>query len=119
MLLPSVAVLFSTVALAHASVTVYNQLALGFTATPTGSNAAAATTPAAYNNTRLVPPSIPNPPPANAFTLTLQNDASAVTGLSIPHVGVGFWGFSIEMSVIGQVRESIFLIPVSLFLIFF
>jgi hypothetical protein len=105
MLLPSLAILCSTVTLAQASVTVYGQIALGFTATPTGSNAAAATTPAAYNNTRLVPPAIPNPPPSNTFMLTLQNDATSVNGLSIPHVGSSFWGFSIEMSVIGQVRK--------------
>jgi len=96
MLLPSLAVLCSTVGLAQASVTIYSQVALGFAAAPT---------PAAYNNTRLVPPPIPNPAPANAFTLTLSKDAAAVNGLSIPHVGPSFWGFSIEMSVIGQVRE--------------
>lgn len=100
MLLPFLAILCSTV---QASVTVYGQIPLGFTATPTGSNAAAATTPAPYNTTRLVPPAIPNPPPSNTFTLTLQNQAAAVNGLSLPHVGSGFWGFSIEMSVIGQV----------------
>ena len=59
----------------------------------------------AYNNTKIVPPPIPNPPPPNAFTLTLQQDAAAVSGLSIPYVGAGFWGFSIEMSVIEQVSE--------------
>jgi hypothetical protein len=38
-----------------------------------------------------------------AYTLNLQRDAAATTGLSVPHVGAGFWGFSIEMSVINQV----------------
>ncbi|KAF8800345.1 glycoside hydrolase family 79 protein [Phlegmacium glaucopus] len=99
MLLPSLAVLCSTLGLAQASVTVYSQIPLGTSAGPNGP----ATTPAAYNKTRLVPPPIPSPPPPNAFTLTLSKDAGAVNGLSIPHVGPSFWGFSIEMSVIGQV----------------
>ena len=105
MLLSSLAVLCSSLALGQASVTVYGQIPLGLTATPTGSNVPSATTLAAYNNTRLVPPSIPDPPPPTTFTLSLQKDAAAVNGLSIPHIGGGFWGFSIEMSVIGQVRE--------------
>ena len=92
----------NSLAFAQAQVTVYGQTLLGFdtTATPTS-------TPAAYNNTVLVPPAIPSPAPANAFTLNLQQSTTAVNGLSIPHVGGSFWGFSIEMSVIGQIRESI------------
>lgn len=65
----------------------------------------AATIAGAYDNTRLAPPPISNPPPPNTFTLTVQQDAVAVNGLSIPHVGAGFWGFSIEMSVVGSIRE--------------
>jgi hypothetical protein len=108
MLLPSLAILCNAVAFAQASVTIYHQIAFGFTATPTGSNPPAATTLAAYNNTRLVPPPIPSPPPPNAFTLTLPQNAAAVNGLSIPHVGPSFWGFSIEMSVISQVHKFFF-----------
>lgn len=110
-MLTTLAVLCSVVACAQASVTVYGQIAFGLTASATGSTPAPTTTPAAYNNTRLVPPAIPNPPPANNFTLTLQQSAAGVNNLSIPHVGAGFWGFSIEMSVIGQVREWRFFLP--------
>ena len=99
--------LCSTLTLAQAEVTVYGQIALGITASPTASNAPT-TSPAAYNNTRLVPPPIASPAPANAFTLNLQQSNATVPGLSIPHVGGSFWGFSIEMSVIRQVRKSNF-----------
>lgn len=54
----------------------------------------------------LVPPPLPSPKPHVEFDLTLQRDASAVKGLSIPHVGGGFWGFSIEMSAISDLRAS-------------
>ena len=103
-MLLSLIFLCSTLAFVHAEITVYGQIPLGLTAT-SASNAPT-TTPAAYNDTVLVPPVIPSPPPANTFTLTLQQTAPAVTGLSIPHVGGSFWGFSIEMSVISQVRKS-------------
>lgn len=102
-MLLTIVVLCSAVAFAQASVTVYGQVALGHTASPIGP-AAAGVTAAAYNNTKLIPPGIPDPAPSNNFTLTLQQNTSNITGLSIPHVGAGFWGFSIEMSVIGQVR---------------
>ena len=100
-MLPLLIFLSSTLNFARA-VTVYGQTALGFV-----TNAPAAT-PAAFNNTRLLPPAIPNPAPANAFSLILQQDAAVVGGLSIPHVGGCLWGFSIEMSVISQVRKSKF-----------
>ena len=109
MLLPLL-FLSSFLTFAQAQVTVYGQIAFGVTATKSASSNASAptTTPAAYNDTRLTPPPIPSPVPANAFTLTLQQSSTAVNGLSIPHVGGSFWGFSIEMSVISQVRKSIF-----------
>jgi hypothetical protein len=102
--------LCSTLAFAQAQVTIYNQIALLTQTSP-----AATSTPAAYNNTRLVPPAIPNPAPPNDFTLTLQQNANLVANLSIPHVGASFWGFSIEMSVISQVRESKFLLELVYF----
>ena len=105
-MLLSLIFLCSTIAFAQAQITVYGQTRFGLTATSTATNAP---TPAAYNDTKLVPPAIPSPAPANAFTLTLQQSNTAVNGLSIPHVGGSFWGFSIEMSVISQVRKSIFL----------
>ena len=108
-MLLSLIFLSSSIPFAQAQVTIYGQAALGFTASPTPTS-----TPAAYNTTILVPPPIPSPAPANAFTLSLQQSAAAVNGLSIPHVGGSFWGFSIEMSVISQVRKSN-LPPLSLF----
>ena len=101
-MLLSLIFLCSTLAFAQAQVTIYEQIAL---LTETSTPAATSTAPA-YNDTRLIPPAIPNPPPASDFTLTLQRNANSVTELSIPHVGGGFWGFSIEMSVISQVSES-------------
>ncbi|KAJ7185481.1 glycoside hydrolase family 79 protein [Mycena filopes] len=79
---------------ATATVTVYGQIPLGITT----SLSPTATQPAAYNNTVLNPPPIPNPAPATAFTLSLQSTSAAVSsGLSIPIKGT-FFGFSIEMS---------------------
>ena len=111
--------------LAHAQVTVYNQIARGFAKKTGSSNAPAATALPAYNTTRLTPPAIHNPPPSSDFTLTLEQDAAVVSGLSMPHVEGCFWGFSIEMSVISQVRkfEILFFTPrlslsLSLFLFF-
>ncbi|KAF7325343.1 hypothetical protein MVEN_02635000 [Mycena venus] len=83
---------------ATASVTVYGQIPLGITsaASPT------ATVAAAYNDTVLQPPPVPDPAPATSFTLTLQSvNTSVSSGLSIPIKGT-FYGFSVEMSVITQ-----------------
>ncbi|KAF7360487.1 hypothetical protein MVEN_00779400 [Mycena venus] len=83
---------------ATASVTVYGQIPLGITsaASPT------ATVAAAYNDTVLQPPPVPDPAPATSFTLTLQSvNTSVSSGLSIPIKGT-FFGFSVEMSVITQ-----------------
>ncbi|PPQ72331.1 hypothetical protein CVT25_007911 [Psilocybe cyanescens] len=84
------------------AVTVYGQIPLAQTATGTSGTKATPTLPA-YDKTLLQPPVIMEPAPGNAYTLSLQNDAAAVNGLSIPHVGPGLWGFSIEMSVLNQV----------------
>jgi len=104
MLLFSLALLGSLVTAVQA-VTVYGQIPLAQTisADPTNTAAIAVKTLPAHSKAELVPPPIPNPPPPLAYTLNLQRDAAAVTGLSVPHVGAGFWGFSIEMSVISQV----------------
>ena len=116
-MLLSLIIFFIPLAFAQAQVTVYGQIAFGFT-TKAASGAPAATSPAAYNNTRLVPPAIPSPAPANSFALTLQQDAAVVAGLSIPHVGGCFWGFSIEMSVISKVRKSILFFTLSILFLF-
>ena len=106
-MLPVLVYFSSTLAYVQA-VTVYGQIALGFTTS--AARAPSTTAPAFNNSTRLIPPAIPNPAPPSSFTLTLQHDAAVVDGLSIPHSGGCFWGFSIEMSVISQVRKSDFLL---------
>jgi len=101
MLLIYLAALLSVFSTAQA-VTVYGQIPLAQTFTAARP---VQTVLAAYNDTQLTPPPVPNPAPARQFTLTLQHDATAVNGLSMPHVGLSFFGFSIEMSVVSQVRK--------------
>jgi len=79
--------------------TVYGQIPLAQTATAQFPHQ----TLAAYDMTELVPPAVPNSPPTAAYTLNFQRDANLVNGLSIPHVGGLFWGFSLEMSTVSQV----------------
>jgi hypothetical protein len=105
-MLISLVLLCSTLDFAQAVTVYYGQVAA---AVPSDAFNAPATTAHAFDNTRLYPPAISNPAPPNAFTLTLQKDAAVVSGLSIAHVGGCLWGFSIEMSVISQVRKSKFL----------
>ncbi|PPR01293.1 hypothetical protein CVT24_006368 [Panaeolus cyanescens] len=90
------------------AVTVYGQIPLAQTisdtASPTdGATAAPQPTLAAYNSTQLIPPQLPDPPPALSYALNTARNAASVNGLSLPHVGPSFWGFSIEMSVLTQV----------------
>jgi len=101
---------------AQESLTIYDQIPLyqlraSVEATATGTATAAAgpatQTLPAYDKTRLVPPPLPQPMPATAFTLELPVAATGMQGLSIPHVGGGFYGFSIEMSVLSQVGASV------------
>jgi hypothetical protein len=108
--LPTLALLSSVISTVRA-LTVYGQIPLvhtmavaDATATATSGAPPVQTTLAAYDMTQLQPPAPPSPNPgAAAYTMSLQRSAAAVPGLSIPHVGAGFWGFSIEMSVISQV----------------
>ena len=86
---------------AHAAVTVHYQTPLGMTA----SGASALPTKAAYDGTILTPPAPPQPP-STEFGLELRERAGDVPGLSIPHSGCAFLGFSIEMSVVDQVGKS-------------
>lgn len=90
-------VLLACLSGALAQVTIYGQLPLGQVMTNLST-----TTPAAYNDTVLVPPPVPNPAINNNFALQLQKDATAQGGLSVPHNGPSFYGFSIEMSVVTQ-----------------
>lgn len=105
------ALLYSLLALSGAAnaVTVYNQVGQQVIATGTGTDTAAATpttvlTSAAYDTLVLEPPALPDPLPANAFTIQLAQSASNVNGLSIPVSGA-FYGFSVEMSVVTQASE--------------
>lgn len=85
---------------ALAAVTVYGQTPLGVTLTgPAGSTY---TGLPAYDTTTLTPPVI-NPLPGPYF-LQLTSDVNAVGGVSIPMKGT-FIGFSIEVSVVNQIRE--------------
>ncbi|TFK33314.1 glycoside hydrolase family 79 protein [Crucibulum laeve] len=89
---------------ALSAITVHGQIPIAQTSTtPFDPAVPAVTTLAAYNDTILVPPPVPDPIPATSYTISMPREASAVQGLSIPHVGAAFWGFSIEMSVINQV----------------
>lgn len=63
----------------------------------------ATTTLAAYNDTLLDPPAIPDPAPSTQFTLDIAGSSANVVGLSIVHQDGAFWGFSIEMSVLTQI----------------
>jgi hypothetical protein len=95
----------------HAQVTIYGQTPLGQIGSETATAAdAAMTTLAAYNDTILEAPGIPDPAPPTQFTLELQADSGAVTGLSIPHRSGSLWGFSIEMSVLTQICELVGLV---------
>ena len=93
-------------AIARASVTVYDQIPLGeSTNTKTADGPQASYTgAAAYDPTVLLPPPIPDPPLPTQLSLQLSSDAQNVQGLSITQSG-SFYGFSIEMSVVGQVSE--------------
>jgi hypothetical protein len=95
-----------TLAIVDASVTVYYQEPLG--SLSASSAAATVTTGAAafYDTTVLQPPPLPSPA-TTQFDIQLQSSASSVNGLSIPQTG-SFFGFSVEMSVASQVRESSF-----------
>jgi hypothetical protein len=87
----------------HAYVTVYGQTPLGKTWSATGAGPTP-TTFAAYNDTELIPPPLPTNV-VREFKVELQRDAMSVPNLSIQHKIASFFGFSIEMSVINQVRE--------------
>ncbi|EGO20268.1 glycoside hydrolase family 79 protein [Serpula lacrymans var. lacrymans S7.9] len=78
----------------------YKQQTLGIAGTATAASASY-TGSAAYNPTTLTPPPVPNPPPPSQFNIQLQN--GGVPGLSIPQKG-SFLGFSVEFSVVTQIR---------------
>lgn len=94
----------SILGLVRGSVTVYGphvQQPLG-TATATAASSLY-TGSGIYNQVVLTPPPVPTPPPPTSFNVQLQT-GGAVSGLSIPQSGA-FFGFSIELSVVTQVRK--------------
>ncbi|KAI0774365.1 glycoside hydrolase family 79 protein [Fomes fomentarius] len=114
---PALLVLFaSLLGLAYAEVTIYG-LTGQTTIHPLGSSSAVPTATttsfvttqgppqytglAAYNPVYMLPPPIPDPAPANQFTISLPQDAQHQSDLSIKQQG-NFFGFSIEMSVANQ-----------------
>jgi hypothetical protein len=99
MILPTLLTFLYVLHVCQASVTVYHQA-------PMAAQSAAANykAPAAYDPTVLNAPPIPNPAPSVQFALELQSSGQAVQGLSIVQNGP-FLGFSIETSVVNQVRE--------------
>ena len=109
--------LLSLLTTAEGSVTVYGQIPFGLTATSSAPGSVQ-TTLAAYNDTVLNPPPLPSPLPPTTLDLELSAVASAVSGLSIPQSG-SFFGFSVEMSVVTQIREFIACVFLSLCSSFF
>jgi hypothetical protein len=109
MLPPQVAVFWSLCFFnfVRAQVTVYGQVPVAFTQTFDPSAQPTSILPA-YDETRLIPPPLPNPMPPTAFTLNLPANGANVPGLSMVHRDGSFWGFSIEMSVINQLCRSFF-----------
>jgi hypothetical protein len=99
MILLALLTFLSALHVSQASVTVYHQA-------PMAAQSAAAnyTAAAEYDPTVLNAPPIPNPAPSVQFTLELQSSSQAVQGISIVQNGP-FLGFSIETSVVNQVRE--------------
>lgn len=88
------------------AVTVYGQTPLA-AATKTISSALPTFTPnqtAAYDTTVLTPPAPPSPPQGTSFTVTVPLTNTTVVALSIMQHG-SFYGFSIEMSVVTQLRK--------------
>lgn len=96
---------FGNVLGALASVTVYHQLHQQPLSAVSTADAASYTGAAAYDPTVLEPPPPPNPPIPHTFAIQLQNGGTP--GASIQQNGA-FFGFSIEMSVVDQVCESMF-----------
>lgn len=95
------ALLLGLLAPAEAAVTVYGVIPLGQATLTAGAAPQPTPTLPAYDGTVLRPPQPPFPP-VERLNLNVQRDALQVVGLSIPHTGPSFFGFSVEMSVITQ-----------------
>ena len=94
----------------RAQVTVYGpngviqQQALGVAETSTSAAAPALTSLPAFNSVQLQAPAVPNPAPPTQFGIGVPQSAQNAVGLSIQQQP-GFYGFSIEFSVVDQVSE--------------
>lgn len=93
----------------EAQITVYGQTPLAHQTTALAEGQAPLPTLAAYDGMVLTPPAPPNPA-VTAVTINVPREAANFPGLSIPHTGAAFWGFSVEMSVITQTSECCFLL---------
>lgn len=107
--LPLLGAISLLVPLISASVTVYSQAPLGSPTTSLSAAGANYTGAAAYDPTILTAPPIPSGDAMpRQFSISLASSEAGVNGgaggLSIPLSG-SFLGFSIEFSVITQVRE--------------
>ncbi|KAK7050928.1 hypothetical protein VNI00_005040 [Paramarasmius palmivorus] len=86
----------------YGSITVYKNPF----ATLTETASSISPTAAAFNDTVLEPPPVPDSRQPNAITLELPIDTSALVGMGVGlsiEQTCAFWGFSIEMSVVTQV----------------
>jgi hypothetical protein len=94
------------VAAVSAQVTIYYQTPLKQASVSATASAAAAnyTAQSAYDPKVLTPPALPNPMPSLAFAVWMNANNQSVANLSIPIPG-NFFGFSVEFSVVDQVRE--------------
>jgi hypothetical protein len=107
MMLRTLALLLAAaVAAVGAQVTIYNQTPLKQASRSGTASAAAAsyTVHSVYDLKVLDPPALPSPMPALAFTVWMNANNQSVANLSIPVPG-NFFGFSVEFSVVNQVRE--------------
>ena len=94
--------LFFVSGLASAEITVYYTQKQWQASATESAGAANYTGAAAYDPTVLNPPAVPDPLPPTTFDIQLPQ--AGFSGMSIVQEG-SFFGFSIEMSVVNQVRE--------------
>ncbi|KIY63991.1 glycoside hydrolase family 79 protein [Cylindrobasidium torrendii FP15055 ss-10] len=89
-----------TITAINGEVTIYKQKPLVEPTLTETADAASYTGAAAYDPTVLNPPALPDPPPAMAFSIGLQNGGTMGASILQPS---SFFGFSVEMSVSNQI----------------
>ena len=97
--------LLALAALYVRAVTVYSQIPFGQSTKTLSAPATNFTPNAVYDPKQLQAPPLPGTLPPTAFTLSLAASNNSMQGLSMPIPGT-FYGFSVEMSVSNQIRES-------------